>query len=627
MSGAPIVLAYHPTRAMALIKTRPKIRLRVPNEIRPGEMFDTVVLLDCRREVEVQHVDVVLEATESIVASSSSDTRAPRRTLLNLGARLCAERLLDRGETALALRIPLPDNAPPSYRGRAARIDYELRVHVALQWWPDSRAAFEIDVVPPKVESPPVVPGLYSSDPNGPRAKEAHAELSLASQWTRAGDIVSGAFALSNVRDNRYSEVKVGLVGIEKYFDTEQQHESMRYRTRVSADAALEGEMIPFRFRVPDDAVPDIARANRPDGRPGLFELRWFFELTVGVRWGSDLTLRVPFRVLPPSSLPGDAPMRLAPPTIGSDRMRAVWEQAGREHALRFDAHGLFGRFGETALKISRDHQGRGGVHLVAEIRYPELHLDLSVEPASAVRKVIGGGVRVGHEAWDREHFVVARDAKQAATLLDALVPALSGARVRRFDDRLLTLELRDSGLSYSHLSHFVAAAIRLAGRLDALRRELPPPDAMADALDAWRTLARILGAELETARMRVEGELAGLAAEARVAFDAQGQPSSTWLSVRPPSPLDAAHSFVWRSEEGSSRDAIAARFGGEVGELMAVVCADAAEITLEPERVMLCMPELLGLSSSFTAKAAERRLERMAQLTNVLRGHAGPYR
>jgi hypothetical protein len=615
---------------MGLLKTRPKIRARVPNEIRPGDSFLATVLLDCRREVEVDFVDVVVEGTEGWRVGSGNHTVSRRLTLVRLGARLCGARTLPEGRTELSVRIPLPPDAPPSYRGQAAWIDYELQVHASVPWWPDRRAAFEIHVAPPERRSPATTTQVYSSDPQGPREREAHAELSLASTWTRAGDLVSGALALSNVRHNRYSEIAVGLRGVETLYDggrRRSDRESMRYQIRLGAEQVGEGEMIPFRFRLPDDAMAELAWAPRPGGTAGLCSLQWELEVVVGIRWGSDLTLRVPFGVLPRSARPGDAPPRLAPPTVGSDRLRAIWAGVGEPHGLRYDAQSLVGRFGETTLAIRRDHMGRGGIFVVAELRYPKLHLELEVEPASSVQKMVGGGARIGDPSWDRDHYVLARDEAQVAEVLRAIVPALRNASLRRMDDEQLVVEVRDSGQSRARMERFAAAAVALARAFETVRRDLPPPPAMAPALEAWRALARRLNGALETARMRVEGRLGALGAEARIAFDGAGQPMTTWLSVRPPSPLDDEHRFHWVAADGAIEAAMGERFEGEARELLKIVGDGARELEIEPARLALCLPAPVGLPGALDAAQTERRLSRMARLVSILRGPTGPYR
>jgi len=637
---------------MAILKSRPKVRVRVPSEIRPGDEIRAVVVLDCRREVDVEGVNVRLEGEERWTVGSGDSSVTRRHTFVALGARLADRRTLPKGRTELNVRIPLPADAPPTYRGTAARIEYTLEVHVPIAWWPDRRASFDIFVAAPAVDRLPDAPKVWSSRPGGPRASEPHCEISVASEWTRSGDVVSGAVALSNVSQNRYSEVKVGLRGVETIYEPggreRTEREYLRYRIRLGAEEAGEGEMLPFRFRLPTDAMPEIPWTHRPDGTHGLCSLAWELEVVVGIRWGNDLTLRMPYRVLPMSPRPGDAPSRLAPPTVGSDRLRDMWAGIGSRHGLRYEAQTLFGALGGTMLAIRRDLMGRGGTYLIAELTYDDLHLDLQVEPATSVQKVVGGGVTIGERDWDRDHYVRARDEAQAAAVLRRVVPATANASLRRMDDRRLTIEVRDPGVSPSRMERFVDAATTLARTFEAVRADPPPPTAMRDAVGAWRELATKIEGELEVARMRIEGRLGQIGAEVRLAFDEDGEPLSTWLAVTPPSPLDADHALSLRASE-SAIATIEARFEGEVCELIKTIANGTHELAIEPDRVAICVPALLGLPADHRAQARPRRLARIAasgdappaltvaiveqrlgrltRLVRLLRGQAGPYR
>ncbi|MCZ7687530.1 MAG: hypothetical protein M5U28_55845, partial [Sandaracinaceae bacterium] len=175
---------------------------------------------------------------------------------------------------------------------------------------------------------------------------------------------------------------------------------------------------------------------------------------------------------------------------------------------------------------------GQGGVHLVAALSHPDLGLDLIVEPASSVRKLVGGGVRTGDAAWDREHYAVARDDEQAAIFLRALLPALRGAHLRRLDDRSLTLQPARLGAEPRSARALRRGAAHLARAMEALRGRMPPPTKLREVAEEWRALERTLGAPLETARMRVAGRMGMHPAEVRLDFDAEGEPLRTWLAV-----------------------------------------------------------------------------------------------
>jgi len=180
------------------------------------------------------------------------------------------------------------------------------------------------------------------------------------------------------------------------------------------------------------------------------------------------------------------------------------------------------------------------------------------------------------------------------------------------------------------------------------VRSDLPPPTAMADAVPAWRELATKIEGELEVARMRIAGRLGQIGAEVRLAFDEDGQPLSTWLSVTPPSPLDADHALSLRASEGAIAT-IESRFEGEVCELVKAIASGTHEIAIEPARVAICVPALLGLPDdhpaqerphrldriggatdrpeALTMARVEQRLGRLTRLVRLLRGQAGPYR
>ena len=610
---------------MALLKSRPKIGLRIARELRPGGTSLALVVLTCRRPVEVEHVDVILEGREQWTYGSGNARASAGSTFMRIGARLSGARRLPAGVTELSTSFTLPGDVPASFAGN---IVYEMSVHVGIDWWPDAKQVFEIKVMPAEVASPPTEPRVYSSDPEGPRGKERHIELSLASTWVRLGGVVSGAVALTNLARGSRTSLVIGLRAEQSLYYPTRPFRSVvwgHYQIDGTVAEPREGEMIPFRFALPIDAHPGYLQLPRPGGRPGLTALSWMLEIRAGGGWGSDTIMRVPFLVLPRSDRPGDAPLRMAPIAIGSDRLRALWEAVGAEHGLTYEEQSLRGDFGDTALTIRRDHMGRDGVFLLAELTYPELFLELTVEPASAMRRLVGGDVEVGDAEWDRDHTVRARDEEQSASFLRGLLPAMAGAKLRRLDDRALAIELRESGHTRSRLAGFIAAAKRLAQRFEELRRDLPPPTGMAGAVAGWRELAGKLGGALETARMRIVGAVGPHALEVRLALDERRRPDATLLSVHPTSTIDDAHRFRWDSSMGPASDAIARRFTGELGQLAAIIAHEARELAIEPERVTVSLPSVLGLT--LPVDVAQRRIERLAQLATLLRGQTGPYR
>lgn len=610
---------------MPLLKTRPKILVRVPSEVRPGDRPVLLVLLDCRREVEVEHVELDIVGRERWSHPASRSTTVSS-TFLQLGARLCGKRKLDRGRSELPVQIPIPPDAPPSFRGTLASIDYELCVRASVPWWPDARAAFELKLVPREEPDPAPSPQVYSTDPAGPRGTEPHFELSLGSSWTRAGDVVEGAIALHNVAFADYSKAKICLRSAQRLHGTNgtfvTEHEGVRYQIALDVSRVTEGEMVPFRFRLPDDLEPEVALTVRPGHRQPLLEVRWGLEVEAG-----GCTVRVPYRVLPRARGPGRAPMRLAPPTIGGDRLRALWEATGQAHGLGYEAQALHGVFGETQLSVRRDHRGRDGVFLTAELRYPDLGLDLRVEPAGLARRLLGTGVPIHDERLASTHLAEARDEAQVQSMLRIVATHTRHALLRGMDDEGVVVAWRDSGQSASRLSQFLAASVRLAQSIERQRAQIPPPASMLGVLDAWRALATDLGGPLETGPMRIRGGAAGVPASVVIEHDGS-EPVATWLAIQPSTPLDEAHRWTWRSEGGP--EAIDARFKGEPRELVRAIVQSASELRIEPARIALRIAAPLGLAREgvhFPTEQAKLRIERMARLSALLRAQVGPYR
>lgn len=595
-----------------VLKSRPRVHVRVPSEIRAGDNFVARVRLHCPRPLRVRDVVVTLIGREA------------GREFLRLAAQVGAERdaiELDKGRNELPVRIPLPPTAPPSFAG-IVRIEYELVVDVDIPWWPDRRARFEIKVIPALEERTEPRPQRYESTVGGPRGQEPYVELSLASNWARVGAVVSGALALSNTRFNPYSHVYVGIVGLESAFGSGPQ-EYMRYRIRLSVAGTSEGEMLLFRFRIPPHVVPQFHQARLPDGSPSRCLLRWHFELLAVVGpWGRVFRVRVPFEVLSPSAM-SQAHERLAPPVVGSDRLAAVWEAAGREVGMRYVQQSLWRKSGAVELLVRRDHLGREGIFVVAELHYPDLNLGLSIEPADRIYQLLGGGIAIGNPQWDATHAVRGRDAGQTALAVSRIFQDLRRFRLRRMDDTRLTVELRDPGQSLARIAPFLRGASSLATTIEELIDNIPPPTEFRDRLDAWHELARRLNGELETSRMRIEVPAGDDHLSVRVEFDARASASAVWIGMRLKAALDSDYFVDWRQEEGTAR--LEQQFPGELTPMILALVDGASSLRFEPQAMSVRVAR--SGAGGFDTLMIERKVMRLAQLLKALRGPGGPYR
>lgn len=603
---------------MGIIKHRPVISLLVDREIVVGGSHQATVVVDARREVPIDWLRITLRGAERGTVGAGEHQTTKRLDFLNLQAELAGARVLPAGRAEFPVRFDLPDTAPPSYRGRRARTEYTAEVHVSIPWWPDSRESFEIHVAQPWQPGPADKPLLFSSDPGGPKAREAHVEGSLAGLVFEPGAVVSGALALNNVKWNDYRSIEVGLVAIETI--TLPKHrpvrtELTRYATRLATEDPVEGAAIPFRFRLPQ-TVPISYRSS-------LWQLDWFFDVRVGIRWAGDLQLQVQVMLLPAT---GDAsrhaePAR-APPSVGSERVERIWKDVAQELGLLYDSGCLTQRIGAASLQIWRDHRGRAGVFMVGMVAFPSLRLDLRIDPATGLLRLVGGRSFID-AAWDRKHHVEGREQGQVSAVGDALGEVLRAFGATRMTDEVLQVEHRGSGQKHREVLEFCRAVQLLAPAVERARAAVPPPEPMADAEGSWRTLAERLDTSLERARMAVVGTLDGMAAEVITEWSPQGKPLRTLASIAPVVPVASPyHVLLKPGPDGKVTIDAWPLPSGAVQELARQLLADARGLEVSAEWIRLSLSAPILDTTPLLS-----RLTDLVRLAVLLRPGAGPFR
>jgi hypothetical protein len=271
----------------------------------------------------------------------------------------------------------------------------------------------------------------------------------------------------------------------------------------------------------------------------------------------------VPVSLLPPRYAAELERPRHAPPLVGSERVQRLWREVAERHELAFDGRAMRGERRGVTVAVEREHRGRGGVHLVGQLAYPSLDLDLNIEPAKRWRSG-RRGVQIGADAWDRAHRVTCRDDSQIHAVLPALRPALLPLSALHLDDTGARAERRDAGTSKQRLWDFANKMVVLANAVAAARERVPPPTSMRDHADAWRELAATLDGALSVARMQIAGTAGGMPAFVRTEWSADGEPLRTVLGVRTPHIIDQRHRGVWSADSDGERDDEAERSDGE---------------------------------------------------------------
>jgi hypothetical protein len=514
---------------MSIVKRRPKIRLKLPAELHPGEPFSAKVLLEVGGDeaLQVDGVSLTIAGTETASIGAGKSRSTQRVRFPPLVDELSGPTLLEPGSHAFRATFKLPEDAPPTYHGADARTIYEARVHVDIPWWPDARARYEVFVtLDPRHEPPRGEPKLFASRVGGPQGREAHAEVSLSSTVLAPGDRLEGSLALANVAHNRYRGVRLRLVGTETrkltgvFGERKSSHVVWKHDWFVPVEQPVEGAPVPFALVVPPLAPTYASR---------LWSVHWHLEVRLDVALAMDTRMEIPVTIRVPDR-PETAPprtIRPALPSVGSPRIAAVWDGVARELALRHESGTLRGGRGDVDLVVAREHRGRGGTIVRGRLVYPPLHLGLKVRPARATHWLFPPALTEGRYAFE------GRDAGQATAVMRAIARAIERVPLTAMDDDDAVAELPDGGRSRDTLAAFTRDLVALADAIVDARAAIPPPAPLAPQLDSWRALAERLHGTLETARMIARGTFRDAEATIETIWLSGGVPGATRLALR----------------------------------------------------------------------------------------------
>ncbi len=499
--------------AMALLKSRPKLKLYLPHDIHPGESFVSNLVIAAKRAVPVTSVDVDFVGIEHASIGSGQYATHARESLVSQRARLMDKREIQPGESTHRIRFELPAGAPPSHQGRATSISYTLKVRVDIPWWPDRKQEFVVPVtLRPAASDRAPTPAVYSSAVDGPIGTEPHAEVSLADSAIESGGVLVGAVALGNVEYARYAGVDVSLLVYEVSLiqSRRQEVEMARYSLHLDAEHAVEGKALGFRMRLPS-IVPSFSSR--------IVKVRHVLEVRGRRRFARDLVLQIPLEVSPARDKAKPSDGSATPPVVGADRLERVWKSLAEPRGFELVGEELVASLGEVNATIRREHRGGKGVYVVAELRYPSLGLGLVGGRTGAIKRLLGS---VKPAPWDSGLGLSARDTEQLEAFASALAPALSGSKVETIDDDKLRLEMRGAGLAVKSMERFFDSVLSIARALPVARADIPAPKGFDVA--GWTALAASISGSLELSRMAVRGEISGCRLEI----------VTEWTGIRP---------------------------------------------------------------------------------------------
>lgn len=512
-----------------LIKRRPDIRLSIPRVIVPGRRFRVRVHLDCPRPLRIDGVDLALGGRYwNIRQTQYGEQRFETRFYARVVAVIDGPTDLPAGRHELEAELVIPEKAPSTYRGSRIAVEHFVTVRVDIPWWPDARASFALQVVNPGRRNG-AERRVWSSDPDGPRARHPYAEFSLSTTDLVPGEQVVAVVALSNVELNHYRGIHFTLVAFERIRRLLTTKHALAWaRWKIELSAPQENEPVHFRLEVPPTVVPAFA--------VGHVSVDWFVEFEIDVAAGPAIKGWIPVTICRPEAR--DDAAATAPPAVGSVRLELLWATVARHLSCAAEGTTLRKQLDGVSVDVRREHRGRHGVYVVAELRFPDLGIGLALDPTRG-------------EPW-----LEARHESQARWLQTRLDPHLDAVSPSTADDEHIVLELADAGTQARRLQTFVGHVLGLAEAMSAARREIPPPTSMQGALDPWRRAAQSMGASFEAAAVRIRLERESDRLDIHPRWSPRGEPRGVVLELHPTEPIDHRYHLRWNAAQGRSDDA-----------------------------------------------------------------------
>lgn len=462
------------------MRGRPDVDLRIPPVVHPGDEVSVEMVMTAGSDTPIDFIHLRFDGIESLTHHAGNELRVSRRPIAAELFRLREQGVLSEGEHRFSIKLSIPPDAPPSYVGINALIRYELHLHVSIPWWPDLRETFELLVEP----HPPARPKIQPARQTSARGNAPFIDLALSDTSFAPNDEVHGAFAIGNAPRGGDLGVEVSLVSIEQ--STVEGSTSRAVSSRHMAPTVFpvlhDGGEVPFRIRVPKDAVPSFETER--------CKLTWIVEVTLRISWTESIQCSLPVQIERYKVPRGAAAGR---PEIGAARWRRIWSEVGGRHALVLadDQLALTGARGDVQIEIALD-RGEGDAGLVATLSYPSLGLGLRVQPQvvnllpDPIEVRLRGGRVERRETEQCEAFFAQR-----------LTAALLAFKPPVIDDTRTVVRKATSGFNEYALETFIEATIALVDALVDAAERVPPPAAMTDALPAWRAFASATGARL----------------------------------------------------------------------------------------------------------------------------------
>ncbi len=596
---------------MALFSHRPRLQIiDLPERFYTGRECEIVLRVHCLRKVAVSGLFVWIEGKEQARFSLESVSEA-KVGGQNTGTELFYRRTLERGSYDYTAKFTLPGSFAPSYDGKRCSTQYRLHAQLRIPYWRGRNVEQDVQIVlgTPLAKYPGQA-FLFSSGTGEPEAKKGYLEGSLVSDVLCPGEFLRGAIALINTQYNRYSRIRVSLVGKENLHKKRRQEEVEVRRLALDIDTTspAEGESFPLVMQIPEKLAPSASA--------GLWTLSWSLEIVASIRLGRDVMGRVPLTLVDREFAPIE--IRRSAPRVGADRMVVLWKRVSEKYEVSYDGEKIAGSHGDVAFRISRQHQGRSGMRLLGTLEYPSLGLAIKISESS--RMGSWRGLSTGQKEWDKHHHISGRSLEQMEVVLKRLGSTLNGFPGVSLSDTKAEVWSAESGMKERELRDFVGAVVGFAESLSEFRASIPPPSFFAEAASEWQQFAQRLDGGLERGDMSVRGQCLGVSIAISHHWSDEGTLLATEIRAHDLPTLAAGECFSVAAAEGGE---------GIAPENLSGVQLSIYGKLLPCARELQCLSNqlCLVLAPLSSVKEIEALAFTLAQCAQTRTSHTGPYR
>jgi len=565
-----------------LPRIRPKVALFVePPELLAGEPLELRVRIDAPRPRKVDRIDLWVE--QSLRSPHGIGSRFRHH------AQLSGSRTLPEGPSQFVAKAVMPSSALPDHRGRRVGVDTLVHVELRSRWRFDVRRSFRLSVRGQPQQST-ATPLLFSSRVAG--RDEPHLEGSLDRSVLRPGGMLTGRVAAIG-GDCRSLEVR--LVSTETFMGN---HVLGSYWSLQVDGALVDGATVPFAMSIPPQVTPSFQVAD--------VGLHWTVELRAKRGLARDLSLRIPVAVAYGAD---DGPAAPAP-SVGDERVLALWRHMARKLGVIFDGRTLVGQVGEVELTI-----GSVGGRLRSQLTFPPLGIGLEGGQREGLRWLSGAfssreKVPIFGPTWNETCYATSREPAQGQAFLAHALDAFGAPAFHAVTDDRLTLSVDAPRDDREALERLVELSKRIAARIPEAEAAMPMPASLEAHRADWERAAAEFEAHFAPGPPCLEA--LDRSWTLRTRWPSEGPRTS--LLHRTTTPIDA-RLHVGPGEplpKALSRDArpLAEALAGD-GTLR--IASDAVEVERE--------------GTVGDPSALEPTLDRLRQLVRQLRVDEGPYR